>query len=128
MEVLHTVGKRKTSIARIYIQEGKGNIIINGKKMEEYFPTIKHQYTVMQPLRLLNMEDKFDIKVNLQGGGITGQAEALRHAISKALTQLYPEHHTELKKAGFLTRDSRIVERKKYGQPKARKQFQFSKR
>ncbi len=131
MERIHTVGKRKTAVARLYMTEGKGNIIINGRKMEEYFPALKHQYAVMQPLRLLGVENRFDIKVNVQGGGMTGQSEAVRHAISKALVEVFgyeSDERKKLKEAGFLTRDSRVVERKKYGQPKARKQYQFSKR
>ncbi len=131
METIHTVGKRKSAVARLYMTEGKGNITVNGRKFEEYFPTLKHQFAVLQPLKLLGVEGKFDIKVNVQGGGMTGQAEAIRHAISKALVEVYgyeSEERKKLKEAGFLTRDSRVVERKKYGQPKARKQYQFSKR
>ncbi len=131
MERIHTVGKRKSAVARIYLSEGKGNIVINGKKFEEYFPTVKHQFTVLQPLKLLGVEGRFDIVVNVQGGGITGQAEAVRHAISKAMVEVFgyeSDERKKLKDAGFLTRDARVVERKKYGQPKARKQYQFSKR
>ncbi len=131
MERIHTVGKRKSAVARLYMTEGKGNIIINGRKMEVHFPTMKHQYTVLQPLKLLGVENRFDIMVNVHGGGLTGQAEAVRHAISKALIDVFgyeSEERKKLKEAGFLTRDSRVVERKKYGQPKARKQYQFSKR
>ncbi len=131
MERIHTVGKRKSAVARLYLSEGKGNIVVNGKKFEEYFPTVKHQFTVMQPLKLLGVEGRFDIVINVQGGGITGQAEAVRHAISKAMVEVFghdSEERKKLKDAGFLTRDARVVERKKYGQPKARKQYQFSKR
>ena len=131
MERIHTVGKRKSAVARLYLTEGKGNIIINGRKMEEYFPALKHQFTVLQPLKLLAVEGKYDIKVNVHGGGLTGQSEAIRHAISKALVEIFgyeSEERKKLKEAGFITRDSRVVERKKYGQPKARKQYQFSKR
>ncbi len=131
METIHTVGKRKEAIARIYMTEGKGNITVNGRKFEDYFKTLKHQFAATQPLKLLGVENRFDIKVIVKGGGLTGQAEAVRHAIAKALVQVFGEDSEErhkLKAAGFLTRDSRVVERKKYGQPKARKQYQFSKR
>jgi len=131
MERIHAVGKRKSAVARLYLVEGKGNITVNGRKMEEYFPALKHQFAVMQPLKLVGVEKRFDIKVNVFGGGHTGQAEAIRHAISKALVEVFgyeSEERQKIKDAGFLTRDSRVVERKKYGQPKARKQYQFSKR
>ena len=131
METIHTVGKRKSAVARLFLTEGKGNIIVNGKKYDEYFKALPYQMAVLQPLKLLNVEGKYDIKVNVQGGGIKGQAEAVRHAIAKALVQIFGEDSEErkmLKDAGFLTRDPRVVERKKYGQPKARKQYQFSKR
>jgi small subunit ribosomal protein S9 len=128
---IHSVGKRKSAVARLYMSEGKGQILINGRKLEDYFPTVKHQFTVLQPLKLLQVEGKYDFMINVKGGGLTGQAEAIRHAISKALVELFghdSEQRHMLKEAGFLTRDSRVVERKKYGQPKARKQYQFSKR
>lgn len=128
MEVVNTLGRRKTAVARIFISEGKGNITINKREMKEYFPNLTLQYIVMQPLQLMGLTEKFDIKVNLDGGGIKGQAEALRLAISRALVEMNPESKTELKRAGFMTRDPREVERKKSGQPKARKRFQFSKR
>ncbi len=131
METIHKVGKRKAAVARLYMTEGKGNITINGRKFEDYFKTMKHRFAALQPLKILGVEDKFDIKVNVVGGGITGQAEAVRHAISKALVDYFgyeSDERKKLKEAGFLTRDSRVVERKKYGQPKARKQYQFSKR
>ena len=128
MEVVSTIGRRKAAIARIYVSEGKGNITINGRELKEYFPFGTLQYVVLQPLNLLNVAGEYDIKANLDGGGISGQAEALRLAISRALIEINPESRPELKHAGFLTRDPREVERKKPGQPKARKRFQFSKR
>jgi small subunit ribosomal protein S9 len=128
MEVVNTLGRRKNAVARVYVSEGKGNITINKRDLKEYFPQGTLQYIVMQPLNLIGVADQYDIKVNLDGGGIKGQAEALRLAISRALIEIDPESRPELKKAGFLTRDPREVERKKPGQPKARKRFQFSKR
>jgi len=128
MEVVNTLGRRKTAVARIFVSEGKGNITINKREFKEYFPNETLQYIVMQPLQLLGVTDQYDIKVNLDGGGIKGQAEALRLAISRALVEMNPESKSELKHAGFMTRDPREVERKKPGQPKARKRFQFSKR
>jgi len=128
MELVNTIGRRKAAIARIYLNEGKGNITVNKREMKEYFPTTTLQYIVMQPLNLLNVAEKYDIKVNLDGGGPKGQAEALRLAITRALMVIDPESRKELKPAGFVTRDPREVERKKPGQPKARKRFQFSKR
>lgn len=128
MEVVNTIGRRKSAVARIYVSEGKGNITINKRELKEYFPTTTLQYIVMQPLNKAEVAEKYDIKVNLDGGGIKGQAEALRLAISRALITINPENRKELKAAGFLTRDPREVERKKPGQPKARKRFQFSKR
>jgi small subunit ribosomal protein S9 len=128
MEVVNTIGRRKTAIARIYISEGKGNITINKRDYKDYFSTGILQYVVTQPLNLLGVKEKYDIKANLDGGGFKGQAEALRLAIARALIKIDPESRPELKQAGFLTRDPRQVERKKPGQPKARKRFQFSKR
>jgi small subunit ribosomal protein S9 len=128
MEVVNTLGRRKSAVARIYLSEGKGNITINKRDLKEYFPNGTLQYIVMQPLNLVGVADQYDIKVNLDGGGIKGQAEALRLAITRALMEINPETRTELKQAGFVTRDPREVERKKPGQPKARKRFQFSKR
>jgi len=128
MDVLNTIGRRKSAIARIYLSEGKGKIIINNKDYKDYFPTGTLQYVVMQPLVLLDMSEKFDIKANIDGGGIMGQAEALRLAISRALIEINPEDKSALRTAGFVTRDPRQVERKKPGQKKARKKFQFSKR
>ncbi len=128
MEVVNTLGRRKTAIARIYLKEGKGKITINKRDYKEYFPTAILHYVVEQPLQLTENLGKYDIKVNLSGGGITGQAEALRLAISRALVKINPEYRPVLKENGLLRRDPRMVERKKPGQPKARKKFQFSKR
>ena len=128
MEVINTIGRRKAAIARIYMSEGKGQIIVNNRDFKEYFPDKQLHYLVEQPLNLLEVRDKYDIKVNLDGGGMTGQAEALRLAITRALIKINPEYKPALKAEGFVTRDPRVVERKKPGQPKARKQFQFSKR
>ncbi|MPQ45410.1 30S ribosomal protein S9 [Marinifilum sp. N1E240] len=128
MEVINAIGRRKAAVARVYVSEGKGQITINKKELKEYFTTGTLQYIVTQPLNLLEVADKYDIKVNLDGGGITGQAEALRLAISRALVKIDAEDKAALRTAGFMTRDPREVERKKPGQPKARKRFQFSKR
>lgn len=128
MEVVNTLGRRKSAVARIYLSEGKGNITINKRGLKEYFPNGILQYIVMQPLNLIGVAEQYDIKVNLDGGGIKGQAEALRLAITRALMEINPESRTQLKQAGFVTRDPREVERKKPGRPKARKRFQFSKR
>ncbi|MBL7473902.1 30S ribosomal protein S9 [Robertkochia sediminum] len=128
MEVIHKIGRRKTAVARVYVSEGKGNITINKKDLETYFKTPTLQYKVKQPLALTENEEAFDIKVNVFGGGITGQAEAVRLAISRALCEIDAEHRLTLKPEGLLTRDPRMVERKKFGQKKARKKFQFSKR
>lgn len=128
MEVVNTIGRRKSAVARIYVNEGKGNITINKRELNDYFPTTTLQYIVKQPLNVAEAAEKYDIKVNLDGGGIKGQAEALRLAISRALIKIDPELRKDLKSAGFLTRDPREIERKKPGQPGARKKFQFSKR
>jgi small subunit ribosomal protein S9 len=128
MEVINAIGRRKAAVARIYVKEGKGTITINDREFKEYFPQETLQYVVLQPLNLLKTAEQYDIKVNLDGGGYNGQAEALRLAISRAMVKIDPENKPELKKAGFMTRDPREVERKKPGQPKARKRFQFSKR
>ncbi len=134
MEIIHKIGRRKTAVARIYLSKGKGNIIIRNKRsstykdLNDYFSTATLQYKVNQPLMLTDNEKVFDIKVNVFGGGITGQAEAIRLAISRALCELDPENRSVLKPEGLLTRDPRMVERKKFGQKKARKKFQFSKR
>lgn len=128
MEVVNTIGRRKTAVARIYLKEGKGNIIVNKKDYKEYFPIATLQYVVKQPFEITETAGKYDVQVNLDGGGIKGQAEALRLAISKALVELDPENRPPLKAKGLMRRDPRMVERKKYGQKKARKKFQFSKR
>lgn len=128
MEVVNTIGRRKTAVARIYVNEGKGKITINKREFTEYFPTTTLQYIVTQPLNVAEAVEKYDIQVNLDGGGIKGQAEALRLAITRALMKIDPEIRKDLKAAGFVTRDPREVERKKPGRPKARKRFQFSKR
>ena len=128
MEVINKLGRRKTAVARVYIKKGSGQIIVNNRDYKEYFPLATLQYVVTQPLAVAEVEGQYDIKVNLQGGGITGQAEALRLAISKVLVEENPELRPTLKKLGLLRRDSRMVERKKPGQPKARRRFQFSKR
>jgi small subunit ribosomal protein S9 len=128
MEIVNTLGRRKEAVARIYVSEGNGNVTVNKRDMKEYFPATTLQYIVLQPLNLLEVSEKYDIKVNLNGGGPKGQAEALRLAISRAMLVIDPESRAQLKAAGFLTRDPREVERKKPGQPKARKRFQFSKR
>jgi small subunit ribosomal protein S9 len=128
MEVIHKIGRRKTAVARVYISEGKGNITVNKRDLKEYFPTATLQYKVKQPFALTDNEDSFDVKVNVYGGGITGQAEAVRLALSRALCEIDAENRAALKPEGLLTRDPRMVERKKFGQKKARKKFQFSKR
>jgi small subunit ribosomal protein S9 len=128
MEAVNALGRRKAAIARIYVNDGKGNILVNNKDVKEYFPFEQLQYIVNQPLALTNSEGKYDINVNLYGGGVKGQAEALRLAITRALVKIDPEHKSILKSNKLLTRDPRVVERKKPGRPKARKRFQFSKR
>jgi len=121
MEVLHKIGRRKTAVARVYLSKGKGNITINKKELKDYFPTATLQYKVNQPLVMTENDGAFDIKVNVFGGGITGQAEAIRLAISRAMCELNEENRLILKPEGLLTRDPRMVERKKFGQKKARK-------
>ncbi|AXT61236.1 30S ribosomal protein S9 [Aquimarina sp. AD10] len=128
MEVIHKIGRRKTAVARIYLKDGSGKITVNKKDLNEYFTTATLQYKVNQPLTLTSNEDKYDVNVNVYGGGITGQAEAVRLAISRAVCELDEENRSILKPEGLLTRDPRMVERKKFGQKKARKKFQFSKR
>ncbi|AVI50332.1 30S ribosomal protein S9 [Pukyongia salina] len=128
METIHKIGRRKTAVARVYLTEGKGNITVNKRDMDKYFTTATLQYKVKQPLTLTNNVDNFDINVNVFGGGITGQAEAVRLALSRAMCELDEENRSILKPEGLLTRDPRMVERKKFGQKKARKKFQFSKR
>ncbi|WP_270769268.1 30S ribosomal protein S9 [Segatella buccae] len=128
MELINAIGRRKSSVARVYLSEGTGKITINKKDITVYFPSAILQFVVKQPLQLLEAEGKYDIKANLDGGGFTGQSQALRLAIARALVKISAEDKKALKDAGFLTRDSRAVERKKPGQPKARRRFQFSKR
>ena len=128
MEVINTIGRRKAAIARVYMSDGKGQIMVNGRDFKDYFPDKQLHYVVEQPLNLLEVRENYDIKVNLDGGGMTGQAEALRLGISRALIKINPEYKPALRAEGFVTRDPRVVERKKPGQPKARKRFQFSKR
>jgi small subunit ribosomal protein S9 len=128
MDTIHKIGRRKTAVARVYVSEGKGNITINKRDLGEYFPTATLQYKVKQPFTLTSNEDNFDVKVNVYGGGITGQAEAIRLALSRAICEIDVENRGVLKPEGLLTRDPRMVERKKFGQKKARKKFQFSKR
>ncbi|MBO4692085.1 MAG: 30S ribosomal protein S9 [Bacteroidales bacterium] len=129
MEKVNALGRRKSAVARVYVNSGKGNITINGKELNVYFPDDSLKYIVMQPLTVTNTQGNFDIDVNLDGGGIKGQAEALRLAISRALCKIDAEaYRSVLKKEGFLSRDAREVERKKPGQPGARRRFQFSKR
>lgn len=128
MEQINAVGRRKAAIARVFVKEGTGVITINKRPLEAYFPSSILQYIVKQPLELLGVTEKYDIKVNVVGGGFTGQAEALRLGIARALVKINAEDKPALRQAGFVTRDPRSVERKKPGQPKARKRFQFSKR
>ena len=128
MERVHKIGRRKTAVARVYVSEGKGNISINNRELKNYFTTATLQYKVQQPLMLTENLTSYDIKVNVYGGGVTGQAEAIRLAITRALVSINEEHKAVLKPEGLLTRDPRMVERKKFGQKKARKKFQFSKR
>jgi len=128
MGVIHKIGRRKCAVARVYVTEGTGNITVNKKAFETYFPTATLQYKVMQPLAMTENASNFDIKINVYGGGTTGQAEAVRMAISRAMCEVGEGNRSILKPEGLLTRDPRMVERKKPGQPKARKKFQFSKR
>lgn len=128
MEVVHTIGRRKSAVARLFMADGKGNITINKRPLNEYFTTAPLQYKIQQPLNLTGTEANFDLKITVKGGGITGQAEAVRLAISRALCKVNEENRAALKPEGLLTRDPRMVERKKFGQKKARKKFQFSKR
>ena len=127
-EVINAIGRRKAAVARVYVAAGAGNITINKKDLQNYFPSSILQFIVKQPLNEIGVAEQYDVKVNLKGGGYKGQAEALRLAIARALVKIDAESKSALRKAGFLTRDARIVERKKPGQPKARRRFQFSKR
>jgi small subunit ribosomal protein S9 len=128
MEIIMTLGRRKTAVARIYLKEGEGKITVNNRDYKEYFPTVILQFQVVEPFNITNTLGKYDVKVNLDGGGITGQAEALSLAISRALCKISEENRPALKAKGLMRRDPRMVERKKFGQKKARKRFQFSKR
>mgnify|MGYP002536581572 FL=1 len=128
MEVVNAIGRRKAAVARVFVKEGTGVITINKKDLAAYFPSSILQFIVKQPLSTLGATEKYDIKVNLDGGGFKGQAEALRLAIARALVKINPDDKPALKAEGFMTRDPRSVERKKPGRPKARKRFQFSKR
>jgi small subunit ribosomal protein S9 len=128
MPTTNTSGRRKTAVARIYLQEGNGNIIVNGKDYKEYFPTLPLQYIITQSAEVSQTAGKYDVKVNVAGGGVKGQAEAVRLAIAKAIVELDPEKKSALRAKGIMTRDDRMVERKKPGRRKARKRFQFSKR
>jgi len=128
MDIIHTIGRRKEAVARIYLSKGNGNITVNGKDFKDYFPVDSMQYKLEQPFKTIDLLGKFDVKVNVDGGGTTGQAEAIRLAISRALCELDVENRPSLKAEGLLTRDARIVERKKPGQKKARKKFQWVKR
>ena len=128
MEMVNALGRRKSAVARIFVTEGTGKITINKKDLQDYFPSSILQYVVKQPLTTLNVAEKYDIKVNLDGGGFTGQSQALRLAIARALVKINADDKKALRAEGFMTRDAREVERKKPGQPKARRRFQFSKR
>ena len=128
MEVINAIGRRKSAVARVFVSEGTGKITINKRDLAVYFPSSLLQYVVLQPLKKLEVAEKYDIKVNLDGGGYNGQANALRLAIARALVKINPDDKKTLRSEGFLTRDSRSGERKKPGQPKARRRFQFSKR
>lgn len=128
MDVINTIGRRKTSVARLYMQPGKGDIVVNGKTVQDYFNSDVLEIIVKQPLVKVEQAENFDLKINVDGGGPTGQAEAIRLAISRALCEVDAEHRPALKAEGFMTRDPRMVERKKPGRRKARRSFQFSKR
>ncbi len=128
MEVINALGRRKSAVARVYVSEGTGKITINKRDLAEYFPSSILQYVVKQPLTTLGVAEKYDIKVNVYGGGFTGQSQALRLAIARALVKINADDKKALRAEGFMTRDSRCVERKKPGRPKARRRFQFSKR
>jgi small subunit ribosomal protein S9 len=128
MEVVNALGRRKAAIARVYVKEGSGKIVINKRELETYFPSSLLQYVVKQPLNKLGVDGQYDININLQGGGYKGQSEAARLGIARALVKINPEDKPALRAEGFMTRDPREVERKKPGRPKARKRFQFSKR
>jgi len=128
MATIHKIGRRKAAVARVYLTEGSGKITVNKREFANYFPTATLQYKVLQPLTMVNATENFDVKINVYGGGTTGQAEAVRMAIARAMCEVDAENRSILKPEGLLTRDPRMVERKKFGQKKARKRFQFSKR
>jgi len=128
MELYYGTGRRKSAVARVWMRPGAGKIEVNGRQLEDYFPRATSRMVLMQPLVLTETEGKFDIKINVRGGGQNGQADAVKHGISRALLRFSHELRSSLKRAGFLTRDARVKERKKYGQPGARKRFQYSKR
>ena len=128
MEMINAVGRRKTAVARVYLMKGEGKVTVNGKDYREYFPQIHVQHNVVDPFAAIGAENIYDLKINVRGGGYKGQAEAIRMGVSRALIKLNEEFRKPLKAKKYLTRDSRAVERKKYGRPKARKRFQFSKR
>ena len=128
MEMINALGRRKSAVARVYLAEGTGKITINKRELADYFPSSILQFVVKQPLNLLDVAEKYDIKANIQGGDFTGQSQALRLAIARALVKINADDKKALRDAGFITRDSRVVERKKPGRPKARRRFQFSKR
>ena len=129
MEMINAIGRRKAAVARVYLTQGEGNVVINGKSLTDYFPQARIQHKVMAPFITVEIDSKiYNLKINVNGGGFKGQSEAIRMAISRALVKMNEDFRSPLKSQKFLTRDARVVERKKYGQPKARKNFQFSKR
>ena len=128
MDTINTIGRRKAAVARIYVSKGAGNIVINGKDYKAYFPQANLQYNIVHPLETVGVLKDYDLKINVKGGGFKGQAEAIRLGISRALSKINEDFRSPLKELKYLTRDARVVERKKYGKPKARKSFQFSKR
>ncbi len=128
MEIINAIGRRKASVARVYLTNGSGAVSINGKELKEYFPQVYLQGSILDPFATVEVENQYDVKVNVHGGGVKGQSEAIRMALSRALVKINEEFKSPLKAKKYLTRDARVVERKKYGKPKARKSFQFSKR
>ncbi len=128
MEMINATGRRKASVARVYLTKGEGKILVNGKDYKQYFPQIHIQANIIAPFQTIEAENIYDLKINVNGGGFKGQSEAIRMAIARALVKLNEDFRKPLKARKFLTRDARVVERKKYGKPKARKSFQFSKR
>ena len=128
MEQINAIGRRKAAVARVYMKQGSGNIVVNGKDYKVYFPHVHMHRNIIDPFNTVDVAGSYDVKVNVKGGGFKGQAEAVRMAISRALVKLNEEFRSPLKAKKYLTRDARVVERKKYGKPKARKSFQFSKR